>query len=154
MVETLIWRGGRRVDAVSRRNLRGEDHGAAEPDIDARLALLRRADDLGAEHLLEPPCRSLRIGRPQVNMVPGKAWHSSSPSSAFKLGTSEWQCNSLVPPWLARRAEAVLEFVWGASCAKNRLTSPSTTQSRGRSRSTSRRLGAHRNNRGEQDDRI
>src|SRR4249919_546085 len=62
-VETLIRRDRRRIDAVTGVDLSREDHGAAEPDVHARLSLLRRADDFRAEHTLEPLGRGLRIRR-------------------------------------------------------------------------------------------
>src|SRR5665213_3556174 len=50
MIEPLIGRGGWRIDAVAGLDLGSEDIGAAEFDVDARLAGLRGAHDLRAEH--------------------------------------------------------------------------------------------------------
>ena len=54
MVEALIGRDRGSVDAVSGLDLGDEDLGAAELQIDARLALRHRPNHLGAEHALEP----------------------------------------------------------------------------------------------------
>src|SRR5262249_43308848 len=62
MVEAPIRRGRRRIDAIAGRHLRDEDVGAAELEVDARLALLHGADDLGAEHALIPPGGPLGVG--------------------------------------------------------------------------------------------
>src|SRR5262249_45163222 len=51
------------------------DVGAAELEIDARLALLHAADDLGAKGALEPLRGRLRIRAAQVNVVPGVDRH-------------------------------------------------------------------------------
>src|ERR1700728_1181338 len=48
MVETLVGRGRRRIDAVTGRDRGDEDVGAADLEVDARLALLHGADHLGA----------------------------------------------------------------------------------------------------------
>src|SRR5581483_623525 len=82
MIEPLIGRDRRRIDAVARGNLRGENHGTAEPEIDSRLTELRRADDFGAEHALEPLRGGFRIRRPQMNVIPSKARHSRLPMTA------------------------------------------------------------------------
>src|SRR5262245_52729824 len=79
MVETLIGRDRRRIDAVTGIDLGQKDLGSAEPDVHAWLALLRRADHFGAEHALEPLRGGLRIGCAQVNMIPLIVWHWSSP---------------------------------------------------------------------------
>src|SRR5262249_18021826 len=70
MVEALIGRGGRWINAVARRDRRDEDVGAAKLEIDARLALLHAADDLGAEHALEPLRGRLRVRAAQVDVIP------------------------------------------------------------------------------------
>src|SRR5690348_13702031 len=46
MIEALIGRGRRCVDAITRRDRRNEDVGTAKLEIDARFASLRRADHL------------------------------------------------------------------------------------------------------------
>src|ERR1700722_10057881 len=70
MIESAIRCGRRRVDAVAGFDRRDEDVGAAEFEIDARLALLHGADHLGAEFLLEPLRHAIRIGGAQMNVVP------------------------------------------------------------------------------------
>src|SRR5262245_7913096 len=91
MVKALIGRLGRRIDAVIGVDLSREDHGTAELDIHARLALLRRPDHLGTEHALEPLRGGLRIGRAQVNMIPLIVWHWSFSILAVRsLGGAEW----------------------------------------------------------------
>ncbi len=84
MVETLIRRDRRRVDPVTGIDLGGEDHGAAEPDVHARLSLLRGADNFSAEHALEPLGRGFRIGRTQMNVIPLEVWHLSFSVLAVK----------------------------------------------------------------------
>src|SRR5579871_1221892 len=76
MVEPLIGGGWWRVDAVAGLDLGNEDVGAAELDVDAPVP----ADDDAAEHVLEPGCHRLRIGRAQVNVIPGNDRHWFSPS--------------------------------------------------------------------------
>src|SRR5262249_1015318 len=71
MIEALIRRRGRRIYTITCIDLGGEDHGAAELDVDARLALLRRTDDFCPEHPLEPLRHPFRIGCAQVNVIPG-----------------------------------------------------------------------------------
>ena len=68
MIEPLIGRRWRRVDAITGIDLGGEDHRAAELDIDARLSEHGAADDLGTEHALKPlrgrlPDRACADGR-------------------------------------------------------------------------------------------
>src|SRR3569833_321565 len=77
MVEALIGRHRRDVDAVASLDRSDEDIAAAELHVDARLALLRRADHLGAEHALEPLGRPFRIGRTQMNVVEGDVGHDA-----------------------------------------------------------------------------
>src|SRR4029079_7828085 len=77
MVEALIRRDRCRIDTVTGIDLGQEDHGAAEPDVHARLALLRPAGHLGAEHAFEPLRGGLRIGRAQMNLIPLIVWHRS-----------------------------------------------------------------------------
>jgi hypothetical protein len=83
MVEPLIGRRGRAIDAVAGGDLREEDVGAAELDVDARLAQLRAADHLRAEHALEPLRGRFRIGRAQMDVIPGKGRHGVSPVVTF-----------------------------------------------------------------------
>src|SRR5262249_28057997 len=54
MIEALVGRDRRRIDAIAGRDRRDEDVGAAELEVDARLALLHGADHLGAEHAFIP----------------------------------------------------------------------------------------------------
>src|SRR4051795_714647 len=84
MVEALIGRGGRGIDAIAGRDRRDEDVGAAELEVDARLALLHAADDLGAEHALEPVRGRLRVRAAQVNVIPGVGRHWLFPSVAWQ----------------------------------------------------------------------
>ncbi len=71
MVEPLMGRHRRRVDAVSRGHRRDEDVGAAELDVDAAGA----ADDHAAEHVFEPGRGRLGIGTAQVDVIPGDDRH-------------------------------------------------------------------------------
>src|SRR5579862_2579526 len=70
MIEAAIRRRRRGIDAVTGFDRGDEDVGAAELEIDARLALLHGADHLGAELLLEPLRHRLGIGGAQVDVVP------------------------------------------------------------------------------------
>src|SRR5262249_31018835 len=71
MIEPLIGRHGRRVDAVALLDLGDEHVGAAELDVDSP----RAANDDAAENILEPRRGRLRIGAAQVDMVPGDDRH-------------------------------------------------------------------------------
>jgi len=75
MIEALIRRHRGGIDAVAGLDLGDEDLAAAELQIDARLALLRRAEHFGAEHALEPLGGAFRIGRPQMDVVEGDVGH-------------------------------------------------------------------------------
>src|SRR5665213_403799 len=79
MIEPLIRRGWRAVDAVSRRDRCDEDVGAAKFDVDPPGA----ADNHAAEDILKPGCRRLGIGAAQMNMVPRHDRHRPSPSAVF-----------------------------------------------------------------------
>src|SRR5215467_3712188 len=89
MVEALIGRGRRRVDAVAGLDRRDEDVGAAELEIDARLALLHAADDLGAEHALEPLRGCLWVRAAQVDVIPGVGWHFGF-SSVYSASAAQY----------------------------------------------------------------
>src|SRR4051812_25441922 len=75
MIEALIGRGRRRVDAVAGGHRRNEDIGTAELEVNARLVPLHGADDLGAEHLFVVAGGRLRIRAAQVDMVVGELGH-------------------------------------------------------------------------------
>src|SRR3954453_13899825 len=75
MVEALIGRGGCGIDAVAGCDWRDEDVGAAELEVDARLALLHAADDLSAENALEPLRSRFRVRAAQVDVIPGIGRH-------------------------------------------------------------------------------
>src|SRR5262249_35152197 len=81
MVEALIGRGGRRIDAVAGRDRRDEDVNAAQLEIDARLALLHGPDHLRAEHALVIARGRLRIGAAQVDVIVGELGHGGGPPS-------------------------------------------------------------------------
>src|SRR5271170_4587885 len=70
MIEPLVGSDRRRMHAIAERDRHDEDIGAAEFQIDARLALHRGTDHLRAQHALEPRGGRLRIGAPQVDVVP------------------------------------------------------------------------------------
>ena len=78
MVEALVRRRRRRVDAVAGLDRGDEDVGAADLQVDARRALLHGADHFGAQHLLEPLRGRLRIGAAQMDVVPGEFGHDGS----------------------------------------------------------------------------
>ena len=73
MIESLIRRHRRRVDAVACRNRGDEDIGAAELDVDAA----RTAHDLPAEDIAQPGRGRLGVGAAQMNVVPGYNRHRS-----------------------------------------------------------------------------
>src|ERR1700692_946759 len=75
MIEPLIGRYRRRVDAVTRLHRRDEHISAAELDVDASGA----ADDLAAENVFKPGGHRFRIGTAQMNMVPDHCRHRGSP---------------------------------------------------------------------------
>src|SRR5215510_3487213 len=90
MVEAPIGRLRSRIDAVAWIHLGGEDHGPAKLDVDARLSKLGAADDLGTEHALEPLRHRLRIGRAQMDVIPGKGRHwRFSLNGHAKLGRTQ-----------------------------------------------------------------
>src|SRR5712672_791972 len=75
MIEPLIGRLRRRVDAVAGRNRRDEHVGAAELDVDPPGA----TDDHAAEDIFKPGRSRLRVGTAQVDMIPGDHRHRRSP---------------------------------------------------------------------------
>src|ERR1700675_3815422 len=77
MIEAAIRCRRRRVDAVAGFDRGDEDVGAAEFQVDARLALLHGADHLGAELLLEPLRHRLGIGGAEVDVIPGVFSHGA-----------------------------------------------------------------------------
>ena len=79
MIEALIGRGRSRVDAVAGGNRRNEDIGAAELEVDARLALLHGAHDLGAEHALVVLGGGFRVRAAQMDVVVAVHWHGITP---------------------------------------------------------------------------
>src|SRR5262249_12561815 len=85
MIEALIGRDGRRVDAAVGRDRRDEDVGPAELQIDARLALLRGADHLGTEHAFVIPRGRLRVGAPQMDVVIGEVGHRVPPGRSASV---------------------------------------------------------------------
>src|SRR5215471_10138061 len=82
VIEALVGRDRRWVDAVAGRDRRDENVGAAELEVDARLALLHGADHLGAEHAFIPLGGRFGIGGSQMDVVPGVLDHVRSPSVA------------------------------------------------------------------------
>src|SRR6516225_2261772 len=82
VIEALVGRDRRRIDAIAGRDRRDEDVGAAELEVDARLALLHGADHLGAEHAFIPLGGRFGIGGTQMDVVPGVLDHVRSPSVA------------------------------------------------------------------------
>ena len=63
------------IAAIAGCDRRDEDVGATELEVDARLALLHAADDLGAENALEPLRGRLRVRAAQVDVIPGVGRH-------------------------------------------------------------------------------
>src|SRR5262249_47953255 len=89
MIKALAGCGRSRIDAVARLDRREEDVGAAELEIDARLALLHRADQLRTKHALEPLSGCLRVRAAQVDMIPGVGGHYCSPRGSITAKPSE-----------------------------------------------------------------
>src|SRR5262249_34347060 len=83
MVEALIGGGGRGMNTLAGLDRRDEDVGAAELEVDARLTLLHAADDLSAEHTLEPLRGRLRVRAAQVDVVPCIGRHFLSPNNSL-----------------------------------------------------------------------
>src|SRR5947209_3871180 len=75
MIEPLIGRLRRRVDAVAGRDRRDEYIGAAELDVDPPGA----TDDYAAEDIFKPDRSCFRVGTAQVDMIPGDYRHRRSP---------------------------------------------------------------------------
>src|ERR1700745_4240562 len=75
VIEALVGRDRRRIDAIAGRDRRDEDVGAAELEVDARLALLHAADHLGAEHAFVPLGGPFRVGGAQMDVIPGVLGH-------------------------------------------------------------------------------
>src|SRR5713226_9551109 len=75
MIEPLVGRLRRRVDAVAGRDRCDEHVSAAELDVDPPGA----TDDHAAEDIFKPGRSRLRIGTAQVDMIPGDYRHRRSP---------------------------------------------------------------------------
>src|SRR6266403_1446993 len=80
MIEPLIGRLRRRVDAVAGRNRRDEHVGAAELDVDPPGA----TDDHAAEDIFEPGRGRLRVGTAQMDMIPGDYRHGCLPLPSMR----------------------------------------------------------------------
>ena len=85
MIEAAVGRGRGGVGAVVRRHRSDKDIGAPDLQVDARLALLHGAQDLGAQRFLEPLRHRLGVGRAQMNVVPGEFGHAAF--SLLRRGT-------------------------------------------------------------------
>jgi hypothetical protein len=79
VVEALIGSLRWWIDFGVGQDFGNEDVGAADLEIDARFALLQRADHLGAEHAFIERGRRFRIGTAQVNVVVGELGHVAPP---------------------------------------------------------------------------
>src|SRR5947207_5239913 len=79
MIEPLIGRLRRRVDAVAGRDRRDEYIGTAELDVDPP----RATDDYAAEDIFKPDRSCFRVGTAQVDMIPGDYRHRRSPRLPF-----------------------------------------------------------------------
>src|SRR5687768_12968985 len=82
MVEALIRRHRRGVDAVSGRNRCDGHVGATELDVDSA----RAADDLAAQNIGKPSRGRFRIGTAQVDMVPSYCRHIRLPKPRARRG--------------------------------------------------------------------
>src|SRR6266478_2604100 len=79
MIEPLIGRLRRCVDAVAGRDRRDEYVGTAELDVDPPGA----PDDYAAEDIFKPSRSRFRVGTAQVDMIPGDYRHRRSPRLSF-----------------------------------------------------------------------
>src|SRR5436305_8105201 len=97
MIQPLIGRYRRRVDAIARRHRRDEYVGAAQPDVDPPGA----ADDLAAEDVLQPGRGRLRVGAAQMNVIPGDYRHVLSSAAALSAsgrpGRLGWPHSPILP---------------------------------------------------------
>src|SRR5262249_23005324 len=75
MVEPLIGRRRRGVDAIARVDRGDENIGAAELDVDATGT----AHDLAAQDVAQPRRSRLGIGAAQMYVVPGELYHRALP---------------------------------------------------------------------------
>src|SRR4029079_4277484 len=73
---------------------RDEDVGAAELHIDARLAFLHAAQDLGAEHAFEPLGGRLRVRTAYMDMIPRVLGHWFAP---YRVGAKATSCSATMP---------------------------------------------------------
>src|SRR5580700_8849113 len=91
MIEAAIRDRRSVIDSLTGRDRRDKNLGAAEMQIDARLALLHAAQHLGAEHFLEPLRHRLGIGGAQMNMIPRECGHGAfSLFLAFLKAGASW----------------------------------------------------------------
>src|SRR6185437_10636079 len=104
MIKPLIGRHRRRIDAVAGFDFRNENLCPAQLEIDARLALLRRADHFGAEHALEPLRGRFRIRAAQVNVIPRVIRHDVSPLSGAENTRAAFNATSRRSPTLPRES--------------------------------------------------
>src|SRR6266403_1892754 len=108
MIEPLVGRLRRRVDAVAGRDRRDEHVGAAELAVDPPGA----TDDHAAEDIFKPGRSRLRVGTAQVDMIPRDYRHRRSPrlpsmrrlprdlaSAATRsiLAVAFWRCHPSMP---------------------------------------------------------
>src|SRR6266702_3242330 len=89
MVEPLVGRHRRRVDAVTRFDRRDEHLGAAELDVDAPGS----ADDLATQDIPQPRGGRFGIGTAQMDVVPGDDGHRDL---LVILGVA-YACNNYAP---------------------------------------------------------
>src|SRR5258708_34892718 len=89
MIEALIGRNRRRIDAVARRHRRDEYIGAAKLEVNARLAALHGADHLGAEHAFVVAGGRLRIRAAQMDVIVSELGHHGLPSVAVYKSPSQ-----------------------------------------------------------------
>src|SRR6185437_9320467 len=81
MVEPLIRRDGRGVDAIAGRH-RGNEHiGAAKLDVDPPGT----ANDNAAQDIFEPGGRRLRVGTAQVDVIPSDYRHGGLPFGSLPV---------------------------------------------------------------------
>src|SRR6185312_1962035 len=137
MIEPAIGNCRCPVGAVALRHRRNEDAGAAELEVDARLALLHGADHFGAEHFFEPLRYALRIGGAQVNVVPGDFGHEIFSSlDAFLLSS----CAGLTRASMLTCRHISVDAAWIAGSSPA-MTDPQTlTFSSATTRPTAARL--------------
>src|SRR5262245_23548423 len=122
MIEALMGmaRAGAGLGVLA--DVEDEDVGAAELQVDARLALLHGADHLGAEHALVEAGRRFRVAGEQVDMVEGEFGHVGCP--LIGLGGTQSLSHAMAPQQLASETGAPVAPRSGVGYPGTNLATP------------------------------